>query len=104
MFSIASLIPFILLAVRAAGNHVVVRDNSVSLSFTKQFNYTSPHEVLLKDQARVQHLLALCEGKRNGTGTRTSKGKKGDVGLFDKGSGFVAKVGVGNPPHHCGFH
>jgi hypothetical protein len=103
MLSIISFILFILLAVDAAGNHIAIRENTVSLPITRLLNYTHPHEILRKDHARVRHLLELCEAERNGT--RTSNATKDDVVLYDLGdSCFVADVGIGEPPTLCGFH
>ena len=59
MFSSASLLAVVTLAVSVVANPVVVRDNLVSLPLAKRFNFTSSARIVDHDQTRAAHLKAL---------------------------------------------
>lgn len=68
MYSAASLLTFVALALAVSAEPIVIRDSPVKLSFAKHFNFTGAGNLLKKDQARAT--LLKTQGREKAAGKR----------------------------------
>lgn len=99
MYSVASLLYTLLLALVVAANPVV-RDNFIRLPFAKQVNITTARHLIKGDQARAAALRTRGQAKAKGTLTKDAVVS---VPAQNQAVTYVASVGVGSPATTCAF-
>lgn len=98
MFSAASLLSTLLLALAVSANPIVVRDNLIRVPFAKKINVTSEGHILKNDQARAAALRAHALGRASG---KLTKDAVISVPVQNQAVTYVASVGVGSPATTC---
>jgi hypothetical protein len=89
---------FLLFAVGIAANSVVIRQGPVSLPLARHINVTGPNDLVQKDRARAQNLVANIQAK---AGVARGPGTVVSVGVTNVGVTYEVTVGVGNPATNC---
>ncbi|KAF5376383.1 hypothetical protein D9757_008679 [Collybiopsis confluens] len=92
MFSVTSLLAFVILASRTSGNPVVVIDRSpiLSLPLSRINNFTSGHDILAHDLARARHFKDLAKARATGQPL-----KRQSEPVINTVVQYIASVGVG---------
>lgn len=111
MLLVAVLAPFLVLATVVAAHPKVpnaIRNTHRSLPFSKHINVSGAISPVKKDVKRighfVKHTAQRVEHKVKHLRDATEEDPAPELNLTNVVMGYVAKVGVGNPPTYCESH
>jgi hypothetical protein len=98
MFQTGLLTGLILLTLSVNANPIVARNTLVSLSFARQLNVTGSKNLVLRDRARVKHLISLSKAKQS---DNLSADAIVGLDVTNAASAYHTSIGVGSPATFC---
>jgi hypothetical protein len=100
MFPWAAIL-LVAFAAVAPASPVVIRENLVSVRFSKTVNVTSTQHIIKSDRARVQRLLNCTVAEKFGKVSQADEII--GVPVINQAVMYTATVGVGSPATNCEF-